>query len=396
MNRVRFDIRSLLKDPRAQVFCVMLFCLVIIGSWSWYTYGEETTDNAIVRCDFVDVVSEVEGVLKSLKFSDNQYVNRGQKIVKVEDSIFKAGVMKAEANLQSAKSKYASIIERRKVAQIISKGNIESSKALYAASQSFIGSISAEIREIKARIQAIDVELSFLKEDRDRITKLFGDKLVSKREYEEANKLYNYKLSELDALKAKLDSIESRYSTESFRLVGVGADTDVTYKSATSILAELDAEVDATKSAIALYEAELELANVYLRRTEIVALRSGYITNRRVGEGEYMEIGQPIASITTCTESAWIEANFKETQIGRIKPGQKVSVQLDSYPGVNFTGKVEGVSNGSGATFSVLPPENAVGNFTKVVQRFPVKIKLEKSDYELRIGMSSVVTVELD
>jgi membrane fusion protein (multidrug efflux system) len=109
-----------------------------------------------------------------------------------------------------------------------------------------------------------------------------------------------------------------------------------------------------------------------------------------------MNTGQTIASITSCEESAWVDANFKETQIGRIKPGQIVQLHVDAYPDMVLRGEVESISSGSGSTFSVLPPENATGNFTKVVQRFPVRIKiLDTKNKILRTGLSVVVSVNV-
>jgi membrane fusion protein (multidrug efflux system) len=162
-------------------------------------------------------------------------------------------------------------------------------------------------------------------------------------------------------------------------------------------LENIQAKANAAKAAMSVAQAEYDLARINLERTEIKAKRAGYITNRRTSSGDYVEVGQPIASIVSCQQDPWVQANFKETQITRMKEGQSVEFTIDTYPDIKFEGVVESISSGSGAIFSVLPPENASGNFTKVVKRMPVKVRVvDMQDAIFRIGASAQVTVFVD
>jgi membrane fusion protein (multidrug efflux system) len=145
-------------------------------------------------------------------------------------------------------------------------------------------------------------------------------------------------------------------------------------------------------------KATLEEANLQLSYTRIVAPRDGYITRKGIEEGSNVQAGQPMMALVPLQE-AWITANYKEGQLTHIMPGQKVEFTVDSYPGKTFTGRVDSIMAGTGAAFSLLPPENATGNYVKVVQRVPVKITIDGSsdqEHVLRVGMSVIPRIIVD
>lgn len=388
---------KLLGDYRFRVIVVILLCVIFLSGWMTYSHNREKTDNAIVRCDLIDLVSEVNGVIDGLFFEDNQYFNKGDYLVKIEDKLFQADVNEAQAQLNFVRHSYEAAVEKKKIAEISSIGNAEALKASSQASRSILNSNEFDEREIQAELVAKNSDLKFLESKFNRISYLYKNSMVSKLDYEESEKLYNVAVAQRDTFVARLAAIRSKRETKGFNTLELTTRSDIAAKSMNALIAAADAEVRIALSQVELAEAKLKLAKIRYDKTNIKALITGVITNRRVSTGEYVEIGQPIASITSCGENAWVEANFKETQIGRITAGQEVDIQIDTYPNQVFKGKIKGVSSGSGATFSVLPPENAVGNFTKVVQRFPVKISIENDNKSLfRAGMSSVVTVKLD
>ena len=389
--------KSLIFDYRIQVLLAIVLCVVVLAGWRIRSLNWVSTDNAIIRCEMVDVASEVNGIIEKILFEDNELVNKGQLIVKIRDDYFRAGVNKAQSELESSISNYESALEKNRITEIESKGNAKRSTASLETTTSNLSSILLESEEAKAKLKVANKNFEFLKEDFTRISQLYEKKIVSKRQYQEAKRAYESSLAERDALQANQKSILSKFKTEKFRVTEADVSNDIALESVNGLIAVANAEVREAKSSIELAKAELDLATIYLNRTNIKALRTGHITNRKLSEGEFVEIGQPIASITSCVEKAWIEANFKETQIGRVIAGQKVQIKVDAYPDLIFEGKVIGISSGSGATFSVLPPENAVGNFTKVVQRFPIKISINNDNgVMLRMGMSTVVTIMLD
>lgn len=161
-------------------------------------------------------------------------------------------------------------------------------------------------------------------------------------------------------------------------------------------IARAEAQKALALSRVRAAEAARDLAAIDLEYTTIVAPRSGIVSNRTVSVGQMIQAGQPIVSIVS-SESVWVTANFKETQVGRMRPGQKARLLIDAYKDREMTGKVLSLSGGTGATFSLLPPENATGNFSKVVQRIPVRIAIDNltADTPLRVGMSVVATVDV-
>jgi membrane fusion protein (multidrug efflux system) len=161
------------------------------------------------------------------------------------------------------------------------------------------------------------------------------------------------------------------------------------------VLNQLHASLKAQKDQAGRREAQLELAKLNLSYTNIISPGDGYVTRKSAEIGNQVAVGQPLMAIVPLSDT-YVVANYKETEVKRIKPGQRVKIQVDAYPGKEFWGKVDSIMAGTGAVFSLFPPENATGNYVKVVQRIPVKIVLEKSadpDHVLRVGMSIVPTV---
>lgn len=306
------------KDARVVVFAIFSIVFLAFLSFRYYKRSQETTDNAVIKCEIVDVVPEISGVIEDLRFSDNTAVEQGDLLVRIRDDVLRSSLSVMEAE--------------------------------YVVQQS-------EVDVIKREIDVGELNLRYNERQFRRVTLLHGTKSVTEKDLDDAERLFRTSVVEVEALKSRL-AIQ---------------------------LSKLD-----------LASAKIGQAKVALGQTKILAPSSGLITNRRVSVGEHMQSGQTVASITSCHRDIWVEANFKETQIARMAKGRQVDIHVDAYPDRIFNGVVDSISSGSGATFSVLPPENATGNFTKVVQRFPVKIRFSEADArELRMGMSAVVSVDV-
>jgi membrane fusion protein (multidrug efflux system) len=257
--------------------------------------------------------------------------------------------------------------------------------------------MNASIDEAEQEFKSSAVDLEYFKENYAREKDLIAIKAISETEFKNTQRLYNAKLAAHSALAAKIarlkkvrDAEESEVfnAQKSFETQVISRDHRVENSQISAVVA---------RSAVAAAEAEYKLASLNLEHTRVKAKNAGYVTNRRISAGEYIQVGQRIASITSCHARPWVNANFKETQVGRMRKGQKAEFTIDTYPGVTFEGVVESISSGSGSTFSVLPPENASGNFTKVVKRMPVKISFAPSkDLPLRVGSSVQVAVFLE
>jgi membrane fusion protein (multidrug efflux system) len=210
-----------------------------------------------------------------------------------------------------------------------------------------------------------------------RAENLLKEEAISKERYERTKTALDVSEAQLKASVERIKELEASLETQ------------------LSLIKQTDAGVTAQKAFVEAKKATMDNALLNKGYTKILAPADGYITKKAIEVGNQISAGQPLCAIVPL-EDIWIVANFKETQVAKIKPGQKVDIKVDTYSGKTFKGTVDSIMAGTGATFSLFPPENATGNYVKVVQRVPVKIILDKNadkDHILRIGMSVVPTV---
>jgi membrane fusion protein (multidrug efflux system) len=307
--------------------------------------GRESTDDAYVRADQIEIASHIAGYVQSVPVRDNETIKQGQVVATIQDDDYRAKVANAAAELGVARSA---------VDVLSAQANVQNQK---------IASASAEVRAAEAGLKQTRLQHA-------RQQGLVDDGTTSHRELEAAEAdedrlkaLCDQKAAELDAAKHLLQVILTQ-----------GLEAQQTVK---------------TK------EAELELARIDLGYTRIVSPASGQLSERASLPGEYVTPGSKIGLVVPLP-NVWIVANFRESQMARMYPGQSAVVTVDSAPGVRFQGTVDSFEPASGALQALLPPDNATGNFTKVAQRFGVKVILASGQagiYRLRPGMSAIVTV---
>ncbi|NMD51551.1 HlyD family secretion protein [Shewanella sp. DNRA4] len=317
------------------------------GGYYWWTQVRfiETTDNAYVEADISHVSVKVPGYVVLSDVTDNQHVRKGELLAQLEDNQFSAKVSQAEAALASAKADLQTLAAK-----------VDLQHALI--SQASAGVVAAQADKIRAEQQL------------SRAKKL---------------KVSNYSSQDdVDQLQAGFDSAAARVDEAKALLVAKERE-----------LAVFNAQLNQASSVVEQSNAALELANIQLNDTRVTAPFSGVIGKRGAMVGQYVQPGQALFSLVP-DGAVWISANFKETQIQHMQPGQSVQVSLDAFPDKTFTGVIDSLSPASGAKFSLLPAENATGNFTKIVQRIPVRIRLELSEAEARVvpGLSAVVKVD--
>lgn len=317
------------------------------GGYYWWTQVRfiETTDNAYVEADISHVSVKVPGYVVLSDVTDNQHVRKGELLAQLEDNQFSAKVSQAEAALASAKADLQTLAAK-----------VDLQHALI--SQASAGVVAAQADKIRAEQQL------------SRAKKL---------------KVSNYSSQDdVDQLQAGFDSAAARLDEAKALLVAKERE-----------LAVFNAQLNQASSVVEQSNAALELANIQLNDTRVTAPFSGVIGKRGAMVGQYVQPGQALFSLVP-DGAVWISANFKETQIQHMQPGQSVQVSLDAFPDKTFTGVIDSLSPASGAKFSLLPAENATGNFTKIVQRIPVRIRLELSKAEARVvpGLSAVVKVD--
>ena len=323
-----------LKHP----FVLLAIALLLAGSVYWYWHrGQryESTDNAYVNAHVVRIAAQVTGQVTALQVDENQSVAKAAPLLLIDPQPFKIAVERAEAQLQQARFQ----VQRT----------------------------TASLHDVEATVRQREAELQNAIANNLRSQELLANKLVAKERSDLTE-------TQVKIAEASLDSARARLAAERANL-GSSGDKNESIRQAT---------------------AALEQAQWDLRNCDILAPVAGDVTNLSVRAGDVVAKNQTLFTLIDTSEF-WIDANFKETQLEKIVPGVEAEIRVDMYPNKVFHGKVDSISGGSGTAFSLLPTQNATGNWVKIAQRVPVKIKVLDLDpkFPLRIGTSGSVRVKI-
>jgi membrane fusion protein (multidrug efflux system) len=384
------------RARRPFVVLAVIAALVVggMGSYLALTAGEQSTDDAQVAADLVPIATRVAGPVVQVAIVDNQLVKKGDLIAQIDDADYLAKVKQAEAELSSAKAQAAAADAQVDIVGATSRGSLSSAKAAYSGSSVGVASADAQVAAAKAQREKAEAD----------VRKADGD-LKRAKELREANAAPQEKL---DNAQAAFDAAQASLSQATAQLAVVdelkhAAQARVTEAAGrVTQSAPIDAQIAAAKASADLAharidgaEAALGLAKLQLSYTKITAPADGMASKLSVHPGQYMSSGQPVVELVPT--STYVIANFKETQVGQMHPGQTARISIDAFPHREFDGRVESLSGGTGSSFSLLPADNASGNFVKVVQRVPVRIAWVNfpSDVTLRAGLSVDATVRV-
>jgi membrane fusion protein (multidrug efflux system) len=336
---------------------VVIPILVVLGiaaaywAYSRWSYGRShiTTDDAAIDGHMVPVLAKVSGYVQTVTVSDNQHVAADSVLVQVDPAEYSVRLAQAEADLAAARA--------------AAGGNGQAEAAVETA--------SGNRASLDAQIAAARANDTKARADLGRMQELAAKSIVSKQQ--------------LDAAKAAADAASANLSA--FERQAAAAGGSVTSAQAGVRLAQ--ARLQAAQAAV-------DNAKLQLTYARIVAPAAGIVSRKQVERGQLVQAGQPLLTIVSDT-GVYVTANFKETQLASLHVGQAVEVDVDAYPGTPVRGRVESLSAATGSRFALLPPDNATGNFTKIVQRVPVRIAITQPlgpDRPLRPGMSATVKVE--
>lgn len=339
---------------------VMLPILVIAGvvalGWGYKTwsYGRshESTDNAQLDGDIVPVLAKTGGYVSSISIQENERTKSGQLAVTIDDQEYRMKLAQAEGDYAAA------------LAAVGSTGKLGQAQAQVASASGQQQAVSAQIESARAASVRAQADLS-------RIRALADKQIVSRQQ--------------LDAAQAAADAAAAQLIAAEKQEIAAGAQVSTA-----------QAGVRIAEARLISARANRDNAGLQLAYTRIVSPTSGLVAQKQIEVGQLVAPGQPLFSIVSDT-ALWVTANFKETQLDKIRIGQPVEVDVDAYDGCKAEGVVESVSGATGAKFALLPPDNATGNFTKVVQRIPIRIAITKpcnGDRPLRPGLSVVVHVK--
>jgi len=338
------------KKKKSLLRPIILGIVLIVGGIIGYNkisfaLTHETTDNAQVETQIIPVLPRVSGYVKSIAVGDYDSVKAGQLVVELDDEELQTQLMQMEADYKAAEA------------------DILNAKAS-------LNNAAVSLKVNKGDISLSELKLKQAEEDYQRNKNLFADQAITKKQLD-----------------------DSRYALEVATQQVNNSNSN--YNAADSKIAISEAAIQKTQAALGIKKAAIEQQKLKISYTKIYAPQSGKLGKRNITVGQYVQAGSPLFSIVN-DSTYWIVANFKETQIKKFHPGIPVNIELDAYPDVKLAGTVESLSDATGAKFSLLPPDNASGNFVKVTQRVPVKIAIENiNKYKdiLRAGLSAYISV---
>ena len=368
---------------------ISLSIVSIIGI-EWWSNNRTivSTDNAYVRSSITTISSRVSSYILEVPALTHSYVKKNDLLAILDSEPFKNKVNALKASVEAAKAK----IEAESAIIESSKAKISTINSAFNNIQAKMNLVDSEINIYNSKAKALFSELELAEQNLDRMNKLFEKKSISKAKLDEAITKVKSTSHRLDSAKAKTSSIKNKLdvlSTEKTRIESLKNELIADSKKSEANLKKSKANLRKTK-------AQLEAAIVDLNSTKIYSPIDGVVANRIAEPGIYVEDGWPLMAIVP-THDIWIMANYKETQVENIKVGQKVKLSFDAFKKDPIIGEVHSISPASSASFSLLPPQNASGNFVKVVQRVPVKITFdipEKLFGRIVPGLSVYVSID--
>jgi len=339
------------KEKKSPVKVIVLFTIFLLAGYFGYKkihfiVTHETTDNAQVETQITPVLPRVAGYVKNIAVKDYDSVKTGQLVVELDDAELQTQLLEMDADFRQAEVDVINakaVLNNAVVTLRVNKGNIDLS----------------QMRRKKAE------------DDLKRDQSLFSDQAITKKQLD-----------------------DTRFNVETSAQQLENSKTDLT--AAESKIAVLQAGIQKAAAGLDVKKAKIEQTKLKLTYTKIYAPQAGKIGKKNVSEGQYVQAGTPLFSIVNDT-TYWVVANFKENQLKKLYPGKEVDIEVDAYPDMKIKGVIESLSEATGAKFSLLPPDNASGNFVKVTQRVPVKIQIKdiaKYRNILRAGLSVFVSAE--
>jgi membrane fusion protein (multidrug efflux system) len=335
--------------------------IVFITKKVIYAMHNEDTDNSQIQCYINPIVPKVAGFVEEIRIDDNVYVHKGDTLVRIDDRDLKLKVKQAEVALANAEA------------------NVELARSSESSTAANVNVANKDISPAQSAIDAAQVRLWQAQQDYDRFKRLLELGSGTQQQFDNAKAAKDLAEKQLEQTQKSVAAYQARLAASSSN-VAVSANN-----------------IKVAQIQVEQRQEELDLAKLNLSYATIVAPCDGYVAKKNVQPGQLVAVGQNLFAVVDESE-IWVIANFKETQIEKMKVGQKVKIEVDAYPGKDFEGTIQSLQAATGSMFALLPPDNATGNFVKVVQRVPVKIVIDKNqnkDFPLRAGMNVKAIVKV-
>lgn len=367
--------------PNAKWVLLVIVLAAIAGAvFVWHYYSvRESTDDAQVDGHINPISARVGGTVLKVYYDDNQVVQAGALLVELDPKDYEVALARARADLANAEANSTA-------AHVGIPLTTTTSSSQLAAADAGVRAADRDVQAAQARVQEAQANYTKLAADLKRMEQLVAKDEVSRQQYDAA-------VAAAAAARATLEASNSNVASAEGRAAQARAQADAA-KTVPEQIRVTRAKAGAAAADVERYRAAVQMAELNLQYTKVYAPVNGVLGKRSVEPGQVIQPGQPLFSIVNL-DDLWVTANFKETQLRAMHPGQKVEIAVDAY-GHTVSGTVESIGGATGARYSLLPPENATGNYVKVVQRIPVRIRInpgQDPNHQLRPGMSVVPTV---
>jgi membrane fusion protein (multidrug efflux system) len=394
---------------RLRLLIPILFVLLVgVGAWLWLGRGQESTDDAQTEAHVVQIAARVGGTVIGVPVNDNQTVDAGSTLVQIDPRDSQIAVDRAKAELAdaeaAAKAAAASIAVTSTSATsnvTSATGGVSQSRSAIEEAERGIDGARGQLEAARSNVRLAEANSTKATRDVERFKGLLAKDEISQQQYDTAVATADAQRATVDAAKGGVAAAEAGLRAAQSRL----AQAHIAEQQAQAALRNAEtapqqisvirARAAAAEAHVQQVRAQLAQAELNLQYATVKAPVKGLVSRKTVEPGQIVQTGQPLMALIPL-EEVWITANFKETQLEHMRPGQRVTVKVDAVGGKEFKGTVDSIAGATGARFALLPPENATGNFVKVVQRVPVKILLDPGqdpEHLLRPGLSAEPTV---
>ncbi|MGD0266073.1 MAG: HlyD family secretion protein [Candidatus Methylomirabilota bacterium] len=395
------------------------------GAYLWhYSRTHVSTDDAYVTAHLAPVSARIPGTVIEVRANDNQDVKAGDILMRLDPKDYEVALQQARAAADSAKADLANALVNVPLTDETTRSLVQQSEAAEAgskeASQVALHDLEERQGQLKAKqaaeaaakaaVRMAEADLERARLDRDRLKELVEARMVAQQDYDHADAAFKSAQAALDVARQKVSQAQEETLQAAAAVRSQTATVAQFWRREQEAEAALanarsqrqqvkvrQTQVDAARSRVGQALANLRQAELNLEYTTIKAPVGGQVTKKTVEIGQVIQSGQPLLSIVDL-DDVWVVANYKETALTNVRPGQRATIEVDTYPGAVFKARVDSIQAGSGAVFSLLPPENATGNFVKVVQRVPVKLVFEPGENSRHLlvpGMSVVPIIAI-
>jgi membrane fusion protein (multidrug efflux system) len=375
------------------MFLVVIVAVLLVGWFWWDSRHWESTDDAEIDGYIYPISARVSGQVIKVNFDDGQVVRKGDVLVQIDPTDYRVAVERARADYEDAQAQALAARYGVPVQSVGSVSQIRSASADMSSAQAGVAAAQKQVEASQQQVVEAQANAVKLNKDVERYQQLLGKREISQQQFDQAIAAATAANATVSARQAELLSAQAQVKVAESRIEQANAELKNAHATPNTVAAT-KARAESADAQALRYKAALDQAQLNLNYTTIAAPVDGVVGKRSVQVGENVGVGQDLMAIVPLRD-VWATANFKETQLSHMQPGQPVKIKVDTYGGRKWEGHVTSIGGATGAKYSLLPPENATGNYVKVVQRIPVRIDFDgndKPDFNkdglLRPGMS--------